>query len=367
MPTSSSNSGGGGGGFWDNKTAVGATFGIAGVIGIVLAFLLITTCIRRRRARKFDRAVSEAAAEAAATNADPFLGENDDAGYRGAAWDPRRRSSAGFGYGKLHDDPFGHGGPTAMGATAGAAGLYGRHQSMNNGQYPKDAYGMNDLRGSGTQPSVYSGTTTYASHPSYGAGAGYYTNDLPPVPAQQNAYGRPSFGSTAAPGIAGVGAAGAYGQDTQAAYRHAPGNSVDGTEDAYGGYARNSVVDPYPNPYGGQTAYPGPSSPRTSNSSPPGPTRSPPPVSRSPPPAAPPSYSNHGSQANDHYYTRNEKARPLSSGSGTPGGGMTMPLPPAAPAGTSAAHFQPPDMTPGVGTPDESYNNGGRILRVANE
>ena len=114
-----------------------------------------------------------------------------------------------------------------MAATGGAGGMYAKRQSINNGQYAQDAYGMNNIRGSGAQTSVYSGTTNYTSHPSYGGGAGYYANELPPVPLHQNAYGRPSFGSTNAPGIAGVGAAGGnYGQDTQIGYRNAPGNSI---------------------------------------------------------------------------------------------------------------------------------------------
>ena len=55
---------------------------------LILAFLLISTCIRRRRAQKFDRDVAEAAAHAAATshNVDPDLDDDDALGHLGGGF-----------------------------------------------------------------------------------------------------------------------------------------------------------------------------------------------------------------------------------------------------------------------------------------
>jgi hypothetical protein len=75
--------------------------GIAGAIGLVLLFIAVTTALRKRRARKFDRDVTEAAAAAAASSANPFFEDEDDRGNAGANWDPRRGSAYNAGYGKV--------------------------------------------------------------------------------------------------------------------------------------------------------------------------------------------------------------------------------------------------------------------------
>jgi hypothetical protein len=201
---------------------------------------------------------------------------------------------------------------------------------------------MNDMSSSGG-PSMYSSNTHY---PSGGGGAGYYMDDY------NQAYARPSFSSTAAPGIAGVGAAatagaaGGYAQDNQQLrYRGQPQN--DTTEDAYGGYTSTS---PEHDSYAGGSAY------ASNQSAPYSRTTSSPPIpnqSTSMSPLPPPSYSGHGHGASPI----NEKARPLSSGGG---GGVNAPLP--MPPPNNMAY--PPG---GSGTPDESYDDKGRILRVANE
>lgn len=72
---------------------------IAGIIGLVLFFVLVTTCLRRRRERKFDSDVAEAAAAAAAATANPFFEDEEERG--GAHWDPRRTSAQAGGYGKV--------------------------------------------------------------------------------------------------------------------------------------------------------------------------------------------------------------------------------------------------------------------------
>ncbi|KAG8810265.1 hypothetical protein FRC17_003006, partial [Serendipita sp. 399] len=320
-----------------------------------------STCIRRRRAKQFDKDVAEAAAQAAAANADPFYGQEDERN-AGANWDPRRTSNA-YGYGRLHDDPFGYGN-TGMGATAitgaGAAGL-GRQPT---GQFSHDSYGLSDLRGSNTHASQYSGGGGYQNSGAYGNGAAYYMNDMP-----QAEYPRPSF-SSAAPGIAGVGAMGAgaaaYGQQHQQNpnLRHRGQQSVsESTEDAYGGYAPMPPSS-YPNPYDGS----GTSAAATSPASPVRSTASPPPNVAATN-AAPPSYSGHGhgSQNGDHPYippTGDRKVRPMSSGGGGGGPGpMAMSIPqPSTSASASGANMGPVD----IGTPDERWGDQ-RILRVANE
>ncbi|CAL1703073.1 unnamed protein product [Somion occarium] len=52
--------------FFDNKGAVAGVFTVVGIIALVIIFALITNAVRRRKAKKFDRDVAEAAAEAAA-------------------------------------------------------------------------------------------------------------------------------------------------------------------------------------------------------------------------------------------------------------------------------------------------------------
>lgn len=176
---------------------------MAGLAAVVLIFALITTCIRRRRARKFDRDVAEAAAAAAreAEAADPFIQE-EEARMAGNWKNPVNP----HGYGKvikiswyklqklicvqLDEDPYGY-------VPAGVAGAgYGLHS-----QYPQhhgDAYGMSNL-GNPQQQSMYSGTssTQYGSNP---GGAAYYMND-------PNDFGRaPSVATNyTGPGFAGVG------------------------------------------------------------------------------------------------------------------------------------------------------------------
>lgn len=336
---SQTSSGGGGGGFFQNTAAVAAVFTIAGVIGLVLLFVLVTTCLRRRRERKFDRDVAEAAAAAAASNADPFFGDEDD---RGAHWDPRRGSAQASGYGRIGEDPYAAYAAPAAAAAAGGAG-FGRSATMHYQQQrnPQDAYSMNDMGSSGHPSSGYS---------NYNPSGNSYYIDQPQVD-----YSRPSFGSGVVPGIAGVGSGGAmavagaqqqqYNQDNQnLRYRGQQQSSVGAAEDPYGGYTTvgaTSDGDRYPNPYAtppASTAYSLSPNRRSTNVSPPLP---PVPPSQSPPP--PPSYTGHGP-------TLPEKARPLSASHNAP----LMP-------GPSQPHAL------GPGTPDESYNDGGRILRVANE
>lgn len=334
---------------------------MAGVIGLVLVFLLVTTCIRRRKAAKFDRDVAEAAAAAAAASANPFYEDEEDRAGVGASWDPRRTSTAyGQGYGRIGDDPYACAAAGIVGAGAGAA--FGR---SNTNQYQqrntRDAYSMNDLSNSSV-----SHPSSYPNYVGGGGGAAYYSNDLP-----QPEYGRPSFSSTTAPGLAGVGSGGAaYVQhDNQLRHRVQQQSSggmylplscrvfptdqtIGNPEDAYGGYAVAAPeLDPYANQYSsnqGPTPYTSGLSNRISTAS--HHTSIPPP--RSPPPGSPPpppSYSGHSGQ--DHPPSDRKASRPPSG----------LPMPPATPAPSTP-------LPPTPMSPDEAWTGDeSRVLRVANE
>lgn len=58
--------------FFQNTGAVAGVFSVVGLVVLVIFIALVTNAVRRRRAKKFDRDVAEAAAEAAATSRSPF-------------------------------------------------------------------------------------------------------------------------------------------------------------------------------------------------------------------------------------------------------------------------------------------------------
>ncbi|KAI0933354.1 hypothetical protein AcV5_005517 [Taiwanofungus camphoratus] len=67
-------------GFFQNKGAVAGVFTVVGLVVAAIVVALLTNAIRRRRAKKFDRDVAEAAAEAAAQAHAPDF-TDDDYGY----------------------------------------------------------------------------------------------------------------------------------------------------------------------------------------------------------------------------------------------------------------------------------------------
>jgi len=140
-PTNPSQTGGaaatGNKGFFENKAAVGATFGIVGVVALGIIFMLVTGALRRRRARAFDREAEEEAKRAPP----PVFMDDDEDGYGGA------------------------GGYSAYGAAAGGhnADHYGQEQYAA-ADYP---LGFSDVSSHGT----------YAQQPmdaQYGGGGGGY-------------------------------------------------------------------------------------------------------------------------------------------------------------------------------------------------
>jgi hypothetical protein len=281
--------------FFQNTGAVAAVFSVAGVIALVASFFLLTCLIRRRRARKFDREIDEAAAAAAASAHAPDFGDLD------------YTSGTGYGHysetshGTYNQPPLSHE-PThnnlgdmptsfepysaAAGAGAGAAGIGARGRSLHAGRQP-DPYGalanppeqyeMYETRRSWHQGSPQGGpgaapydllhaaglagsdpyavtrkTSTALSHSQSQSGISGLSRNQ-----SQGASTLPttveSYPMTPAPGYP-------VGQDTpyppeKARYSasYAPGGGVstmppDGDEDAYGGY-HDQLAAPLENPH----------------------------------------------------------------------------------------------------------------------
>ena len=168
--------------FFHNTGAVAGVFSVVGIIALVLIFVLLTSFVRRRRARKFDREIDEAAAVAAAAQAPDF----DDFDYT---------SGTGIGYaqysetshGTYNQPPLSHERsrnnlgdiPTSFethnntGGPAGAAGIGARGRSLRSGMQdpfgaltnPPEQYEMTESRRSWNQGSLRAGggpeVTTY--------------------------------------------------------------------------------------------------------------------------------------------------------------------------------------------------------------
>lgn len=71
-------------GFFENKGAVAGVFTVVGLVALVLGIVFVTNAVRRRRARKFDQEIAEAAREAAHAGArPPDLDDDDDFAFGG--------------------------------------------------------------------------------------------------------------------------------------------------------------------------------------------------------------------------------------------------------------------------------------------
>ncbi|KAG9221479.1 hypothetical protein CCMSSC00406_0009915 [Pleurotus cornucopiae] len=96
-PTTAANDQSNSSGFFSNTGAVAGVFTVVGVVVLAVVFALITNAVRKRRARKFDREIADAAAEAAAAQAPAFLDDDDDDIERRAAGYGRGGTSGGYG------------------------------------------------------------------------------------------------------------------------------------------------------------------------------------------------------------------------------------------------------------------------------
>lgn len=92
-------------GFFHNTGEVAGVFTVVGLIAVVLIVALLTNAVRRRRAKRFDQDVAQAAAEAAAAGHAPAFTDDDDYGY---AADPmRERDTAERSYTGYSDNSHG--------------------------------------------------------------------------------------------------------------------------------------------------------------------------------------------------------------------------------------------------------------------
>ncbi|KAF5311440.1 hypothetical protein D9611_011542 [Ephemerocybe angulata] len=108
--------------FFQKTGAVAGTFTAVGVVGLIILIVLISTGIRRRRAKKFDQEIAEAAREAAATQPPVFLDDDDD-DYRSGPY-----------------------GSTAYGAKGGPYSDVSSHGTYNQpAMVPPESFGMREM------------------------------------------------------------------------------------------------------------------------------------------------------------------------------------------------------------------------------
>lgn len=195
--------------FFSNTGAVAGTFSVVGLVGLAFVIFLITTVVRRRQAKQFDREIQAAANEAARAPKPIFL---DD------------------------EDAYGDGGGMGGGGGGGGGGGY------DNGY---DGRGYSDISSHGTyaQPPM----SASSSHGGYnGSGQeAYGMREIPPMPSGGVAPGEifdPYVGAGGAAGAAGIGAVRARSM------RAAGGQgTVDDAPAPYAAFAAptNTGYDPY--------------------------------------------------------------------------------------------------------------------------
>ncbi|GBE82952.1 hypothetical protein SCP_0413390 [Sparassis crispa] len=299
-------------GFFHNKGAVAGVFTVVGLVVAAIVVALVTTAIRRQRAKKFDHDVALAAAEAAAGAHVPDF-TDDDYGYP----EDRRDFGAQSGYsdashGTYAQQPMGHGENYSMSelppfdpyagplVAAGAAGVGAAAAASvhSAGAAGVGAAGVNRVRSMGQKqttpynafaappPVAMQAPNTFAdTQGPYGpTGSGYGlleaaglagapgTEELVRGLSQTNAnlarnrsMGAAMLGGTA---LAGTGASSSDHGAYPANYTSMPGNQYGysaqsnlqqpqsdahlvAMEDPYEGYTAQS---PLPNPFGGSTS-----------------------------------------------------------------------------------------------------------------
>ncbi|KAH9483424.1 hypothetical protein JR316_0002891 [Psilocybe cubensis] len=147
--------------FFDNTGAVAGTFSVVGLVVLALLIACITSAVRRRRARKFDRELQAATLEAASAPKPVFLDDEDDAPVRGGAgvYDPEGYAPGGGG---------GYSDVSSHGTYGQPAMSVGSHSYSHGGGGGGEAYGMREMH-SYAGP----GGTGSGSGPGPGYGGGY--------------------------------------------------------------------------------------------------------------------------------------------------------------------------------------------------
>lgn len=156
--------------FFSNKGAVAGTFTAVGVVVAILAIILITSQIRRRRQKRFDREIDEAAREAAGAELPAFLDDDDEPKPYGAT-----AYGGGGGYGPS-------GGYNSQGdwssSGAGGGGVYSDTAShgtyaqapMSHESYPMHDFGSTNNPGVGVG-GIYDHSGAFAGGAAAAAGA----------------------------------------------------------------------------------------------------------------------------------------------------------------------------------------------------
>ncbi|KAF7358994.1 hypothetical protein MSAN_01239900 [Mycena sanguinolenta] len=226
-------------GFLQNKGAVAATFTIVGLVAAGILFALVTTALRRRRARRFDREIAEEAKRVPP----PVFMDDEDYTYG---------SAGGYGGGGGYSDyanaaPQTHADPYAQ----QAGEPYPGHGASSEG------YGAAHSDGHPTSEAVHSGGGTPSNYmyPSGYSDLGFSdvsshgTYAQPPMDAYGNHGG---YGGGFGAGAAGAGAAAAMGMAgayEMTGYGHAHQGQVGSDWHAQAGQPGNG--------HGGGYMYPG--------------------------------------------------------------------------------------------------------------
>ena len=263
--------------FFQNTGAVAGVFTVVGIVVLVLVIAIVTNAIRRRRAKKLDREIAEAAAEAAhaqpAFTDDDYFPPDDRLG-GGKSGGDLRSMTTGYSdttHGTFAQPPMGHGESYNMAelspydygaAAAGAAGVgamglnRARSMGQNNQTQPYNAF-AGPMPG---MPNPYDDpSNAYNQQPNMhyrspgpgaemdlldaaglagGAGAGYA--------AAHQAYGNqpganlgrnPSLGPSQVTSVTSPSEYSSYGQHPQAGYQD------------YNPYPPNAAAGAYANPF----------------------------------------------------------------------------------------------------------------------
>jgi hypothetical protein len=110
--------------FFQNKGAVAGTFTAVGLVVAILLVFIATRWVRRRREKKFDKEIDQAAAEAAAAGANPDFADDYDYRSNGTGFGAYSEASHGtLAQPPLGHDAYGNLGAASVAEGAGAAGI----------------------------------------------------------------------------------------------------------------------------------------------------------------------------------------------------------------------------------------------------